>query len=1126
MGLFNHEAANRALDASDAPVQDAIRKIYLQGAASNAPAYQDPDLTIMRVSDMKSDASGYFDLCYVQDGEYRVEIESPQGDILYSADSVFVGSHLRTQELDEYSSTDQLRDDVFLSYHEVTGRYPVRPGQKILICSTDIQYKVMPAEESVPQLVSAGGVKFCQTGTRYTDLGCFKHAVARGESFSAGTMVFAGGTIFSFDDDGNTNLPGLTGWRRVVSPENDAHLTQSKAKTDLVSVTQPVNLDVVPALVAGSNTYDSVNAGLAGTADGDAFFVPTGPGLQLYRNDAGQGTFVGWQGEILFEDVDSFLTSTETFPAGVTIRTRREGIAYLVASNEITDSHLVVNGQNFYVQSSGGALDFKAWIGNVSEDEDVGSRLSDAIDAALQTRSALRLPNGTLTVKTNVFVTIPAHKKLHIFSNGGTKLQVMRNNGGGRTIRFRGETGISSTLASDAPRRAMFIEVDDASSVEVGDMLYILAPDTRVESGWGYRKNCIRKVTALTGNVVQLDQALDFFFTIDEGTTVASYKPAHVHLSRIDYYMDVSCSIAFRYLSGRVEYGDAEGPFEGWSNQFSDGFTTTSCDQFVYDHVNFKKFRYAPQIGYGSRNIQVRNFRAEQVRHLDANTWSQDILFENGIGISTDGIIQCHPCIRPVWRNVHDSVTGGLKGLDLRGMGETVEDCSVASDTATPGCNTNAPILEPEYRGMAAEMTRTLRRFRSNTAGIKGGREGRLVVEGCEVPVIGPSTGYSNPDQLVLVDDATVLLGQRDETQQSAFDRVACVRFGPVRVAPTGGRCNADKGRMISMVAQTAPAVVTSTNHGLRNGQLIMLSEIQGMTALNGQSARIAAATADTVELVDPDDGAPINTTGAGAYLSGGTLLPMLEPIAITAVTQAIPGVVTCPGHHLLDGDAVYLNGLSGMSDLNGGVFCAGNVTADSFELLTLSDSAPVDTTGFPEYVTGGMVTQQYEAIVVDALQKPCIGFGEKLWLTCRIYDESDGVFAHRPATFKIKVRDTAGGQVDQKPRSGRLRARLETVDGVIEYMYNFMLHYSGNVLVMSEASPVGFPVDRDGEMSLNLRNFAVNGKKQVLAAGANWTDAQSNDQYYWSFDVEIGSQGGIYGRVTGCDIEIEEWRM
>ena len=156
MGLFNHKATNRAVDASGAPVRNAVRKIYPKGAVSNAPAYRDPDLTIMRVSDMKSDASGYFDLCYMQDGEYRVEIESPQGDVLYVADSVFVGSHLRTQELDEYGSTDQLENDVFLSYDETIGRYPVRPGQKILICSTDIQYKVMPADESAPQLVSGG----------------------------------------------------------------------------------------------------------------------------------------------------------------------------------------------------------------------------------------------------------------------------------------------------------------------------------------------------------------------------------------------------------------------------------------------------------------------------------------------------------------------------------------------------------------------------------------------------------------------------------------------------------------------------------------------------------------------------------------------------------------------------------------------------------------------------------------------------------------------------------------------------------------------------------------------------------------------------------------------------------
>ena len=66
----------------------------------------------------------------------------------------------------------------------------------------------------------------------------------------------------------------------------------TRGKTDLLTVSQSVNLDVIPALVAGSNTYASVAAGLAGTTDGEAFFVSTGPGLQVYRNDTGAGTEV------------------------------------------------------------------------------------------------------------------------------------------------------------------------------------------------------------------------------------------------------------------------------------------------------------------------------------------------------------------------------------------------------------------------------------------------------------------------------------------------------------------------------------------------------------------------------------------------------------------------------------------------------------------------------------------------------------------------------------------------------------------------------------------------------------------------------------------------------------------
>lgn len=1113
MGLFNHEAANRALDASGAPVQDAIRKIYLQGAASNAPAYQDPDLTIMRVSDMKSDALGYFDLCYVQDGEYRVEIESPQGDILYSADNVFVGSHLRTQELDEYNSTDQLRDDVFLSYQEVTGRYPVRPGQKILICSTDIQYKVMPAEESVPQLVSAGGVKFCQTGTRYTDLGCFKHAVARGESFSAGTMVFAGGTIFSFDDDGNTNLPGLTGWRRVVSPENDADLAQAKAKTDLVSVTQPVNLDVVPALVAESNAYASVAEGLAGTADGQLFFVPAGPGLQLYRNDAGQGTFVGWHGEIQFESLTELQSEVAQFPMGVTLRTRQEGFVYQVAEATATDHHLTtVGGTKLYVTPRGGSFDAEAF-GVVASGENVGAEFMTAVQTALQGDMALRLPTGTILLDNPVTgISIPRGKTLHLFAEGQTALYIEKSFG------IKSEKVSETLLSSEAPRKSKFITLDTVSGVEVGDLLYVLAPTTRVETGWGYRKQCIRRVAAIDGNTIFLDQALDFSFTVEEGTRVECYATASIRMSGVK--VEVAAGdrkILFLNLcDSHISNGGIKGQVAGWDQGWSDGMAIVGCDRFTMDHFNFEKLRYGPQITAGSRFIEVKNCTAKNIRHLDVNNWAQDVLFENVTGISTDGIIQCHPCIRPVWKNCTDSVTRpGLYGIDLRGLGERVEDCTVSHIHPEVGSNTNAPLLSDEYLSMAQEYTRRITRLRAPYTALGSGKEGRMVVE--ESVLGGLSSGmYTAKHTDIEVDDLTLvenrITTKFDPMMRTNFDRTL-MRGNRATVAPYTQYRNRTVITPIKAITKGLPATVTTLyGHDLRTGDEVEISGVEGMLEANGNTYVVTVVDSTSFTLDGTDSSNFDEYTAAG-------LAELQTPIReVEAVTQSLPAVVASPGHGYSDGDVVWINGVQGMSEVNRTYFKVSAADTDSFALASL-DGHDVDATGFGAYSGGGKVTLQEEVLAIEAASSPACGVRDRLLLRSQIY--SGWSSGERYYRFKVKYRAFEGGGVDQNSRWGVMRvvAMSNVGRSIAEYPYQYDAQ-SGNFKLEENISNIPNAV-----CVVTVEHAGGHLAGEVSKEGeANWT-YQQGFRHYITFDVivDVSSQVRILNDVV---IEFDEQRQ
>jgi hypothetical protein len=73
----------------------------------------------------------------------------------------------------------------------------------------------------------------------------------------------------------------------------------------------------------------------------------------------------------------------------------------------------------------------------------------------------------------------------------------------------------------------------------------------------------------------------------------------------------------------------------------------------------------------------------------------------------------------------------------------------------------------------------------------------------------------------------------------------------------------------------------------------------------------------------------------------------------ITAITQANPGVITSNAHGYGNDDEVYIEGVVGMTTLNGRNFKVANVTANTYTLKYL-DGTAVNTTGFSAYVSGG----------------------------------------------------------------------------------------------------------------------------------------------------------------------------
>lgn len=70
--------------------------------------------------------------------------------------------------------------------------------------------------------------------------------------------------------------------------------------------------------------------------------------------------------------------------------------------------------------------------------------------------------------------------------------------------------------------------------------------------------------------------------------------------------------------------------------------------------------------------------------------------------------------------------------------------------------------------------------------------------------------------------------------------------------------------------------------------------------------------------------------------------LTLDSPKTITGATQADPIVITAVAHGFSDGDQVKIDGVEGMTELNGNFYVINNKTTDTFELTDLSGDYPV----------------------------------------------------------------------------------------------------------------------------------------------------------------------------------------
>lgn len=224
-----------------------------------------------------------------------------------------------------------------------------------------------------------------------------------------------------------------------------------------------------------------------------------------------------------------------------------------------------------------------------------------------------------------------------------------------------------------------------------------------------------------------------------------------------------------------------------------------------------------------------------------------------------------------------------------------------------------------------------------------------------------------------------------------------------------------EDGVTISGATQANPVVVTTSGaHGYSTGDEVFIDDVAGMTELNGKYYIITVASATTFELQDQDE-VDVDGTGFTAYSSGGnsskiveiespyqeahlrslkitqnadtaylvsryyeprkltrtsltafslalftrTNDPFLDKKTISGITAANPAVVTTSGAHgYSTGDEVIIEGVAGMTEINGGVFSITVLTSTTFSLQTLAGSN-FDSSGFTAYSSGGYASDR-----------------------------------------------------------------------------------------------------------------------------------------------------------------------
>lgn len=231
------------------------------------------------------------------------------------------------------------------------------------------------------------------------------------------------------------------------------------------------------------------------------------------------------------------------------------------------------------------------------------------------------------------------------------------------------------------------------------------------------------------------------------------------------------------------------------------------------------------------------------------------------------------------------------------------------------------------------------------------------------------------PQELVRIDNDSWTLSEVDLTPDQASPTGIAVETNTT--VTTGS---------ITALTKANPAQVTASGHGLSTGDKVHIYGVGGMVEVNNFLYTVTVVNSNQFTIAYADSGTAVNSTGFTTYTSGGTFEKAVQPrqyavtaisadddeeslrgrcvlgdgtttsLSITGISKANPAVVTtAEGHGFADLDEIEIDGVVGMTEINGRRFQVRFLTATTFSLRML-DGVPVDSTGFNTYTSGGNV--------------------------------------------------------------------------------------------------------------------------------------------------------------------------